>query len=66
MTIHNRDRPDAPVRVRKSTLNAQVWLWACWTNATTSSGHRGHGYPSWDDAFAAMETHRRSEHGEAS
>lgn len=58
MTIHRPDRPNAPARVRKSTLRPDRWAWRCLDKPT----HHENGYPSWEDAFAAMEKHRRMEH----
>lgn len=58
MTIHRPDRPDAPARVRRSALRPDRWSWRCLDKPT----HHENGYPSWEDAFAAMEKHRRTEH----
>jgi hypothetical protein len=56
MTIHRHDLPDAPARVRRSTLNPTTWLWRC----TDNLAHHARGYPSWGDAWDAMEKHRRT------
>lgn len=56
MTIHRHDRPDAPARVRKSALRPDTWMWRCIDKPT----HHENGYPSWEDAFKAMEKHRRT------
>lgn len=61
MSIHNPRRRNAPVRVRKSVLT-DAWKWQCWDQGTTTTGHRGYNYPSWEDAWAAMEKHRRTQH----
>lgn len=61
MSIHRHERPDAPARVRKSALRPDRWAWRCMDKPT----HHENGYPSWDDAWAAMEKHRVNAHGHA-
>lgn len=62
MSIHNPRHRNAPSRVRKSVLT-NTWKWQCWDEGTTRTGHHGYNYPSWEDAFAAMEKHRADQHG---